>query len=126
MKKFFCCLFGFVLIFAASAGIAKAELNVNINLGPPPIVVSEPPHVVMIPRTGIYYVPNVSYDVFFYNGFWWSPRGDRWYRSSQYKGPWGAVERAYVPAHLFKVPKNYRVVYKKEKFISYGQWKKHH
>lgn len=123
MKKIFCCLF---LIFAVYAGIAQAELNVNINLGPPPIVVSEPPHIVMIPQTGIYYVPNVSYDVFFYNGFWWSPRGDRWYRASQYKGPWGAVEHAYVPAHLLKVPKNYRVVYKKEKFINYGQWKKQH
>ncbi|MFA4844672.1 MAG: hypothetical protein WC632_06990 [Candidatus Margulisiibacteriota bacterium] len=120
-------LFGPVLIFAllviGLAATAQAEVNVNVNIGPPPIVVSAPPAVVMMPQTGIYFVPGVSFDVFFYNGYWWSPRGDRWYRSSQYRGPWGIVQRSYVPGYLFKVPKNYRTVYKNERHINYGEWK---
>jgi len=87
-------------------------------------VVSAPSAIVIMPESGIYFVPGISYDVFFYDGYWWSPRGDRWYRSAQYKGPWGVVHSKSVPAHLFEVPKNYRKVYEKEQHINYGQWKK--
>ncbi|MFA5105249.1 MAG: hypothetical protein WC527_08780 [Candidatus Margulisiibacteriota bacterium] len=128
MRRTFYIYSGFVFVFAClslvSARAAQAAVNVNINFGPPPIVVSEPPEVVMMPHYGIYFVPGISYDVFFYNGYWWSPRGNSWYRARQYKGPWGVVRRNYVPGHLFKVPKNYREVYKRERRINYGQWKK--
>lgn len=127
MSKSLCGPFGLVLIFTfliiGPVGTAQAEVNVNINIGPPPIVVSEPPTVVMMPQSGIYFVPGYSFDVFFYNGYWWSPRGDRWYRAGQYNGPWGIVQRNYVPEPLFSVPKNYRAVYKNERPINYKQWK---
>ncbi|MFA4858056.1 MAG: hypothetical protein WC901_05665 [Candidatus Margulisiibacteriota bacterium] len=130
MKNSLYGLFGVAFIFVVLglvfAGGAQAEVNVNINIGPPPIVVAEPPEVVMIPQTEIYFVPGISFDVFFCNGYWWSPRGDRWYRAKAYNGSWVVVSRNYVPAHLFKVPKNYRVVYQKERHINYGQWKKQH
>lgn len=126
--KKLCDSFGLVLIFAflfvGSAGTAQAELNVNINVGPPPIVVSAPPSVVMMPQTGIYFVPGLGFDVFFYDGYWWSPRGNSWYRSRQYKGSWEVVQRSYVPVRLINVPKDYRVIYQKERHINYGQWKK--
>ena len=77
----------------------------------------------MMPQMGIYYVPSVNFDLFFYNGYWWSPRGNRWYRAREYNGPWGVVRRKAVPASLFKVPKNYREVYKQEQHINYKQWK---
>ena len=128
MKKSLFAFCGFVLMLTfmviGSASKAESEVNVNINFGPPPIVVQEPPEVVMMPQIGVYFVPGISFDVFFYNGYWWSPRGDRWYRASQYNGPWGVVERSYVPGNLTRVPKNYRDVYKKEHRINYGQWKK--
>ncbi|MFA6431326.1 MAG: hypothetical protein WCV91_02950 [Candidatus Margulisiibacteriota bacterium] len=129
MKKRFYGFLGYVFVFAVLAvglaGSAQAEISVNINIGPPPIVVAAPVEVVMMP-TGIYFVPGISFDVFFYNGYWWSPRGDRWYRSGQYNGPWGVIQRNYVPAYLFKVPKNYREVYKNIHPMNYGQWKKHY
>jgi len=103
---------------------ALAEVHVNINIGPPPIVVAEPPEVVFIPGSQVYFVPNPEIDVFFYNGYWWSPRGDRWYRAKAYNGPWGVVNKRYVPAPVYRVPKDYRVVYEKERHIPYGQWKK--
>lgn len=103
---------------------AAAEVSVSINLGPPPIVVPEPPEVVLVPRSRVYFVPHQDIDVFFYGGFWWSPRGDRWFRARAYNGPWGVVERRRVPAYVTRIPKDYRVRYERERRIPYGQWKK--
>lgn len=103
---------------------ASAEVNVNINLGPPPIVVAEPPEVVMIPGSMVYFVPLPDIDIFFYNGYWWSPRGSQWYRARAYNGPWKVVNKRYIPAPVYRVPKDYRNVYEKEPHIPYGQWKK--
>lgn len=120
--------FGLVALFGAlliPCGMkeASAGVNVNINLGPPPIVVARPPEVVMIPGLPIYFVPNLDIDVFFYNGYWWSPRGGYWYRSRAYNGPWRGIDRRYVPAPLFRVPRDYQGIYKRERRIPYGQWK---
>ena len=103
---------------------ALAEVQVNINIGPPPIVVAEPPEVVFIPRSQVYFVPHPEIDIFFYNGYWWSPRGDGWYRAKAYNGPWRVVDKRHVPAPVHQVPRNYRNLYEKEKHIPYGQWKK--
>ncbi len=114
----------FCSLFAFAGTKAEAQVQVNINIGPPPIVVSEPPGVILVPRSRVYFVPEWEFDIFFYNGYWWSPRGDVWYRAKAHKGPWRIVERRYVPAPVYRIPKDYRIVYEKEKHIPYGQWKK--
>ena len=115
-----------VLYLCGLAGSASAEINVNLNIGPPSVVVAEPPVVVLIPGSGVYFVPDGGANLFFHAGFWWSPRGDRWYRSRVYNGPWVVVERRVVPVEVIRVPGDYRVRYKKAKHIPYGQWKKEH
>lgn len=105
---------------------AGADVSVNINLGPPPIAVAQPPALVLVPGTSVYFVPEVDYDVFYYDGYWWSPRGDRWYRSRAYDGPWRGVSRRVVPPPVYRVPRDYREVYVHERHIPYGQWKKEH
>jgi len=115
--------------FAAAIGLsapARAEVGVgiNINLGPPPIVVAQPPEVVMIPGSQVHFVPDPQIDVFFYGGYWWSPRGDRWYRARAYNGPWGVMERSRVPRAVIYVPRDYRSRYGNGKHVPYGQWKK--
>ena len=117
-------LLGALFALRATKEAAAVDVRVNINLGPPPIVVAEPPEVVMIPGSRVYFVPDPKIDVFFYSGYWWSPRGDRWYRARAYNGPWGIVKQRYVPAPVYQVPRNYRVVYEREQHIPYGQWKK--
>ncbi|MCX5817717.1 MAG: hypothetical protein NTX75_16005 [Proteobacteria bacterium] len=129
MKKRIYGIIGLVFLLGALMPLGEiketaAQVQVDINIGPPPIVVAAPPAVVMVPRSKVYFVPDPHIDVFFYNGYWWSPRGNQWYRSRAYKGPWGVVERRYVPAPVHRVPRDYRVVYEKEKHIPYGQWKK--
>lgn len=108
------------------SGPARAEVSVSINLGPPPIVVSEPPALVMIPHSQVHYVPDPQIDVFFYGGYWWSPRGERWYRARAYNGPWGVIERGRVPRAVAYMPRDYRTRYERERHIPYGQWKKDH
>lgn len=103
---------------------AFAEIDVSINIGPPPIMVAEPPAVVMIPNSTIYFVPRIEHDIFFYDNYWWSPRGSQWYRSNAYNGSWEMIENHYVPAPVYKLPKDYRHRYEKEHHIPYGQWKK--
>lgn len=113
---------------AAAIGIsepARAGVNVNINLGPP-VVVAEPPQMVLVPQSRVYFSPEPQVDIFFYDGYWWSPRGDRWYRAREHNGPWGVVERRRVPREVIVVPPDYRRRFEREKPIPYGQWKKEH
>ncbi len=115
-----------LLLLTCPSDSARAEVNLNINIGSPPVVVAEPAAVVLIPRSGVYFVADGGPDLFFYAGFWWSPRGDRWYRSRVYNGPWVVVERRHVPVQVVRVPRDYRVRYGKAKHVPYGQWKKTH
>jgi len=103
---------------------AEVSVGVNINLGPPPIVVSAPPAVVMIPGSQVHFVPDPQIDVFFYGGYWWSPRGEQWYRARAYEGPWGVIEPRRVPPAVVYMPRDYRTRYERERPVPYGQWKK--
>jgi hypothetical protein len=115
-----------ILFLSCAPKNGLAEVNLNINIGSPPVVVAEPAAVVMIPGSGVYFVDDAGPDLFFYAGFWWSPRGDRWYRSQVYNGPWIVVEHRHVPVEVVRVPRDYRARYKKGKHVPYGQWKKAH
>lgn len=123
-KSGFSLLLGMLLLSSVGAAEARVNVGVNINIGPPPIVAPAPPEVVMVPSSQVYFVPGIEFDVFFYNGYWWSPRGDHWYRSRAYDGPWRTIERRYVPRPVIGVPHDYRNVYVRERRIPYGQWKK--
>lgn len=121
---------GFAVAAVLSAfclpGPARAEINLNINIGGPPVVVAEPAEVALIPEFEVYFIPGGDVDLFFHAGFWWSPRGDRWYRAEVHNGPWVVVERRIVPRQVILVPRDYRARYVKAKHIPYGQWKKAH
>ncbi len=120
-------LLGAFLSFGAvKEAAAGVNLGINVNIGPPPIVAPAPPEVVMVPGSQVYFVPGLEFDVFFYNGFWWSPRGDRWYRARAYNGPWGVVDSRYIPRPVFGVPHDYRRVYAHERHIPYGEWRGRH
>ena len=101
-----------------------AEVRMNVNIGPPPIVAAAPPEVVAVPGSQVYFVPQPGVDVFFYDGFWWSPRGDRWYRASAYNGPWVVIKRRWVPGPVIGVPRDYRERFARERHIPYGEWRR--
>ena len=122
-----CHLFLTILLscLLTSEAFGGVDVGININIGPPPITVA-PPNIVLVPQSQVYFAPAAPADVFFFSGYWWSPRGNQWYRSREYNGPWGVVDRRYVPQPVMRVPHDYRTVYKHEKHIPYGQWKKEH
>jgi hypothetical protein len=114
-----------LLLGALCPMVASAEVgvSVNINLGPPPVVVAEPPEVVMVPQSRVYFVPESRVDIFFYSGYWWSPRGDHWYRSRNYNHGWVSVAPVHVPRAVIYMPRDYRVRYAHAQRHPYGQWK---
>jgi hypothetical protein len=131
MKKSICGFFGltaFLWSLFAFVGTkyTLAEVRLNVNIGPPPIVATAPPEVVAVPGSQVYFVPQPGpgIDVFFYGGYWWCPRGDRWYRASAYNGPWVVIKRRYVPGPVIGVPRDYRERFVRERHIPYGEWKR--
>ncbi len=107
-------------------GTAHAEVSININLGPPPIVVAAPPEMVMVPESRVYFVPDPQIDIFFYAGYWWSPRGSRWYRARAYEGPWVHLAPVDVPRAVIYMPRDYRTRYANAPRYPYGHWKQEH
>jgi len=94
MKKLF---LGTVLLALVFVLPIPTMAGVNINLGialPPPIVIETPPPMVALPgATGVYVAPDVSADLFFWNGWWWRPWEGRWYHSRYYDHGWAYFKR---------------------------------
>lgn len=134
-----CLLSAIGAVTAPVPASAKTDFNVNVNLGPPPVVVEappaayppprviveEPPELVVIPHTMLYFAPGLSVDLFFSNGWWWTRDHDRWFRSREYRGPWGFVPGPRVPGEFRGLRPDFRGYYGRERHIPYGQLKKH-
>ncbi len=113
----------------ADAGLA--EVNVNIGIGVPPVVIAAPPAVVLIPSTYVYFVPDVEVDIFFYHGYWYRPHHGHYYRATSYDGPWvilapKAVPKAimYVPADFHRVPPGHQRIQHAELMNHWESWEK--
>src|SRR2546425_9811538 len=51
---------------------ARAQVHVNINIGPPaPVIVEAPPQMLFLPDPGVYVAVGVPYDVFFISGHYY-------------------------------------------------------
>jgi hypothetical protein len=103
---------------------AGVEARVEVNIVLPPLVISSPPEVVVIPGTYAYFVPGVEVDIFFYHGYWYRPYSGYWFRASAYNGPWGRIAVSRVPRVLVNVPPDFRHIPPGHQRIPYGQLKK--
>ena len=92
------------VLYALDAG---AQVSVNINVGPPPIVFQAPPPVVIVPNTPVYYVPDISYNVFVFEGRYYSFHEGAWFLASSHRGPWVVVPVERVPRAVVGVPVRY-------------------
>lgn len=109
----------------ASADGPSIDIHLPLPLPPPPPqIFVRPPEMIIIPGSPVFVAPHPDVDIFFYGDYWWSPRGDHWYRSRDYNGPWREMDRRYIPPPVFAFPRDYRSVYAHEHHIPYGQWKK--
>ena len=113
------------LMGLADRGFGEARVNVAINVPPPPsILIPAPPPMFVIPRTYVYFAPDVDVDVFFYQGYWYRPHAGHWYRSRTYNGKWVYLSPKRVPRGLINVPPDFRRVPPGHRHIPYGDVKK--
>ncbi len=121
-----------VAVLAPAPASAKTDISVNLNVGAPSVVVEgprvqfqEPPEMVVIPRSTVYFAPGVSVDLFFFNDWWWTRDNGRWYRSREPRTGWAFVGPNRVPQEVIRVRPDYRNYYGHERHVPYGQLKKH-
>jgi len=128
MKKKICCILGILMGLAGiiPAGLTKeavAGVSVEVNIGPPVIMMDEPSEVVYAPGLGVYFVPDAEFEIFYYSGFWWSRRGNYWYSSRYYRSGWAIARNQSVPRPIFNIPRDYRTRFSREPRIRYNNWK---
>ncbi len=120
MKKLF---LGAVLLALAIVIPIPTMAQVNISIGfppPPPIPFAAPPEVIVMPETtGVYVVPDIDVDLFFWNGFWWRLWEGRWYRSAYYDRDW--VYYNSVPTFYFNLDRHWRDYYRNHNWYGH-QW----
>ena len=92
---------------ALSAPAARAQVSVNINVSPPPVIFAAPPRVVVVPKTPVYYVPDTSYNVFVYEKHYYSFHEGAWFIANTHRGPWAFVPVERVPRPVIAVPVRY-------------------
>ncbi len=124
MKKSLLLAFGAVcmlLVFGlAIPATGNAEVNVNISVPLPGLVIPAPPALVVVPGTYVYYPPDVDVDIFFYHGYWYRPYRGGWYIANGYNGPWRTVGPRRVPRALVSLPPAYRRVSAGHERMPYG------
>ena len=86
---------------------ADAQVSVNVNIGPPPVIFAAPPRVLVVPQTPVYYVPDTTYNVFVYGGRYYSFHNGAWFLATSHGGPWAFVPIEHVPRPIVMVPARY-------------------
>jgi hypothetical protein len=92
---------------ALCASTAHAQISININVAPPPVIFAAPPRVVVVPRTPVSYVPDTTYNVFVYDRHYYSFHEGAWFLADSHRGPWVFVPVERVPPPVLKVPVKY-------------------
>ena len=103
---------------------ADAQVSVNVNIGPPPVIFAAPPRVIVVPQTPVYYVPDTTYNVFVYGGRYYSFHNGAWFLATSHGGPWAFLPVEHVPRPLIMVPTRYYKVPPGHAKIPPGQAKK--
>ena len=104
---------------------AMARVNVDVSIGLPPIIIGGPPPVMVeVPDTDqVYVAPEVSIELFFWNGWWWHPYEGHWYRSHYYNHGWGYYNS--VPMFYHHVDPGWRGYYRTHNWHG-RQWNYQH
>lgn len=135
MRKFMFCLMSVLLIPVSQAYASNVGFSVGINIGvpgvvapvyaPQPTAIVEPPEFIAPPELGFYVAIGVPYDLFFVNNLFYLYRGNAWYTSPYYNGPWESAYYGNVPyglrSHSFERIHYYRDDYFR-RYHDYRGW----
>jgi hypothetical protein len=100
-----------VAMLLSGASATASDVKINIGLGvpavPPPIVLTTPPQLVVVPGTPVYYAPDVSANLFFYKGRYYTVANGVWLMALAYNAPWAVIQIGKVPPPVLAVPVEY-------------------
>lgn len=102
MKRVLFLLFPLYLAAVPGSQASNVDVGININIGAPAVVIASPPEFLLIPSLGLHVSIGAPYDLFYLNGYYYQFNKNRWYRSHNYQGPWGYVDRGSLPKRIFK------------------------
>jgi len=114
MKRMLLMAVALVLVVMSTAGPAKAETRVglNIQIGDPyrgtSISFRSEPDVILVPSTKVYYVDDYDADLYRYGRFWYFVEEGRWYRAKRYSGPFYYIHATSVPRSVSRISPRYR------------------
>jgi hypothetical protein len=91
----------------SGAPATASDVNITIGLGVPPIVLTAPPQLVVVPGTPIYYAPDVQANLFVYKGRYYTVVHGVWSMAPAYTGPWAAIQIGKGPPPVLSVPVEY-------------------
>ena len=113
-------LFMFLQGCMASGPDYYSDYGENLDYGQPsPILLNGSPYVIAVPDTyDVYVVPDVSVELFFWNGLWWRPWGGHWYSSHYYNRGW-TYYRSGTPSFYRKVDPHWRAYYTSRNWRGY-------
>lgn len=102
MKRILGTLVAFVVIAFSLASAAWGEVNVNVNVSipGPRIVLSSHPDFIMPSSLGFYVAVGTPYDLYRVNNSYYVFHDNIWYRGTYYNGPWRAVNYEQLPQNL--------------------------
>jgi hypothetical protein len=95
-------LFPFWLLVVPGSQASSVDVGINVNIGAPAIVIASPPEFLLIPSLGLHVSIGAPYDLFYLDGYYYHFHNNSWYRSDHYQGPWGHVDRRYLPKRMLK------------------------
>jgi len=89
-----------VVLFQAATVAQAADISFRINVGGPPIVITQPPDFLYPPELGFGVAVGVPYDMFYISGSYYVYRGGGWYRTPHYGGNWIKMRQRELPREL--------------------------
>jgi hypothetical protein len=89
-----------VVLFQAASMAQAADVSFSINVGGPPIVISQPPDFLYPAELGFGVAVGVPYDMFYVSGIYYIYRGGGWYSTSSYGGSWIKMRPRELPFEL--------------------------
>ncbi len=120
-------------------GTPGVAVPVPVPVAPPPqpvyvqpqVVIDEPPEFIAPPELGFYVAVGVPYDLFFASGRYYLCRGNTWYSSPNYNGPWVSARYKALPWGLRKYPYERIRYFRDAGYRHYREggnpyWEKHH
>lgn len=94
------CVMGLVLALGGCV-VAPPYDDVGGYYGSPGnVVIQNPPLFIYPPSLGFYAAIGIPYDLFYIDRNYYLHRGNRWYRSPRYNGPWGSLRNDHLPQGL--------------------------